>query len=168
MKISLKELLSYLGIHEELMGYETDSSQYRDEAKEKTCSAEVRMAGEQRELEVEILTFLDEPDEEGPPVQQVLAMIGKPKADDKWQLSNCRVKGEEVSFGGWEEGACALYTEIVATLRREQFPDIDALINEHMEGEGGFAGRGKRGGGRKNPKFKPPSNTIKMNKGMGM
>ncbi len=165
MQVNLTELLSYLGIQEDLLGYETDSSQYRDDDKEKTCSAEVRMAGEQREFEVEILTFFDEPEEGAPPVEQILAMIGKPKSGDRWSLSQASVKGEPLNFGGWEEGVCAFYTEIVMNLRQEVFPDIDALIDEHLQGEGGQAGRNKRGGGRKNPKFKPPSNSISMKRG---
>ena len=166
MELPLGELLSHLGIHEELIGYETDSWQFRSEEKEKTCSAEVRMAGEQTEFEVEILTFLDEPDGEGPPVEQVLAMMGKPKASGKWSLTGLYVKQDRIEYADWEAGACAFYVDVSAHLRREEFPDIDALIDEHLQGESGRAGSRKKGGGRKNPKFKPPSNTMNMKQGM--
>ncbi len=166
MRVLLKELHSQLGVHDVLMGYETDSSQYYDEERDKTCSAEVRMAGEQREIEVEILTFSLEPKEGEPPVNQILAMRGVPKNDGLWVLKDLRVKGDETTFPDWEKGACAFYTAIVLHIRNEQFPDIDALIDEHLQGEAGQAGRAKRGGGRKNPKFKPPTNTISMKQGM--
>ena len=166
MQLVLGELLGHLGVMEELIGYETDSWQFHSDEKHKTCSAEVRMAGDQTEFEVEILTFLDEPDEEGPPVVQVLAMMGKPRANGKWSLSNLIVKGEPLAFSDWEAGACAFYTDVSAHIKREEFPDIDALIDEHLQGEGGQAGSRKKGGGRKNPKFKPPSNTISMKQGL--
>ena len=166
MRLLLKELLGQLGVPEVLMGYETDSCQYYDEGRDKTCSAEVRMAGEQREMEIEVLTFSMEPKEDEPPVTQVLAMRAVPKVDDLWVLKDLRVKNEETTFPDWEQGACAFYTAIVIHIRNEEFPDIDALIDEHLQGEAGKAGRAKKGGGRKNPKFKPPSSTISMKQGM--
>ncbi len=166
MQLPLGELLSHLGVPEDMLGYETDSWQLHDDVKDRTCSAEVRMAGEQTEFEVEILTFLDEPDEEGPPVVQVLAMMGKPRANGKWSLGSLVIKQEPVAFADWEAGVCAFYNDVSAHLKRGDYPDIDALIDEHLQGEGGQAGSRRKGGGRKNPKFKPPGNTMK--KGMGM
>ena len=61
----------------------------------------------------------------------------------------------------WEKTLVARHPE-----RPHCLDYIDALIDEHMQGESGQAGQAKRGGGRKNPKFKPPTNIMSMKQGM--
>mgnify|MGYP006284780381 CR=1 FL=1 len=168
MKVNLKQLMEHLGVAYVLGSYQADMHQHYDEENALTCSAEARMGPEQTELECEIQIFHDIPPEGKPPVEQIMAMKARPKQDGNWSPFLLLVKGEDITdkFGGWAEGACAFYNAATMHLKREEMPDLDALIDEHLQGEGGKAGRGRRGGGRKNPKFKPPQNTMNMKQGM--
>jgi hypothetical protein len=170
MKATLKEFMDFLGVDHIMNSYETDIIQHYDEAQGLTCSAEVRMGSDQRDLEAEVQLFYDEPPAGKPPVEQIMLMKAKPKVTGPWEPVFLLVKGENMTnkFPDWEESACQFYAAITYHLKRGEMPNIDALIDEHMDGEGGFAGRGgrRRGGGRKNPKFKPPTKTPGMKQGM--
>ncbi|MCB9963576.1 MAG: hypothetical protein H6855_00890 [Rhodospirillales bacterium] len=168
MKVTLKELMAHLGVTRTLAGYESDTSQFYDEEKGITCSAETRMGGDRNDLEVEVQRLYDQPEDDKPPVEQIMMMRIAPKMGESWSPYSLVVKGEDMTgkFTGWEEGACAFYIAVVLCLKRGEMPDIDALIDEHLQGEGGQAGKSRRGGGRKNPKFKPPTNVMNMKQGM--
>jgi hypothetical protein len=168
MRATLKELMSHLGIEGVLAPYQSETHQFYDEEERVTCHAEARMGVDQAQLNVEILLFNEGSDKEKPPVEQVMSMVVKPKFGEKWDVDSLSIKSENMTnkFQGWDYGACAFFIAVVLVLKRGEFPDIDALIDEHLDGEGGRAGRGRRGGGRKNPKFKPPTKTMTMKQGM--
>jgi hypothetical protein len=169
--MNLKQLCDALGLDKLLGPLDSDINQcFDDEEGGRTCSAELRMNADANELEADVQLFYDDPDDdEIPPFQQIMLMQARPKKDGGWEIISVFVKDENMTgkFSGWAESAMALYTAITHSLKQDEIPDIDALIDEHMDGEDGRPGRaGRRGGGRKNPKFKPPSNTYGMKTGM--
>lgn len=168
MRVTIKQLMDHLGIDQELKAYQTDMHQVYDPARTLTCSAEARMGPDQGELECEILMFNDVPEPGTPSVTQILLLKIRPKTTGQWAPSYLKVKKDDITnkYPGWDEDACKFYAAVTLHLKRDEIPDIDALIDEHLDGEGGFAGRGKRGGGRKSPKFKPPTKTLNMKQGM--
>mgnify|MGYP001303199233 CR=1 FL=1 len=164
MKVTVKQLMDHLGIDHVLMSYESDMYQHFDSEKSRTCSAEARMGPDMRELEVDVQIFRDMPAENEKPFEQIMYMVVKPKVGEQWEPVILKVKNENMAgkFPDWETGAFDFYRAISHHLKAGEFPDIDALIDEHLDGKGGQAGRaGRRGGGRKNPKFKPPASAPK-------
>ena len=165
MKVSLNKMMENLGIDHVLTAFESDMHQTYDAATSATCSAEVRMGPpDAHELEVEVQIFRDNPQEGELPFEQIMYLVIKPKMGQEWEPVLLKVRNEDMTggFGDWEGGACDFYRAVTYHLKMDEFPDIDDLIDEHLDGEKGHAGRaGRRGGGRKNPKFKPPQNQPK-------
>lgn len=182
MRIALDKFLEKLSVGHVLSPYETQPWVYYDEEKGITASAEVRMGPAGEDIEAEIQFLYDEiPDaaalaplplnEDGTAPspsqhpyggmmahgrQQVLWMRAEP-VQNEWGPKFLRIKGEDFvnAFHNWEEKGCAFFTACVQSIMMNELPDIDLLLDKHMQEDDAW-GSGRSGRvGRKSPKIKP-------------
>lgn len=157
MRVSLKELMDKLGVGHEMGAYETYPWSCYDADEEMTCSAEVRMGPEGRDVEAEVQIMPDIPSETRPPMEQICLIRAIPVSGDLWNVRELFIKGapfdkkEEVSE--WEDKACELFKEIVQELALDNIPDMDRLIRDILSGRGRKGMHGGEGGG-KSPKVR--------------
>ncbi|MFA7277172.1 MAG: hypothetical protein WC043_10270 [Pseudobdellovibrionaceae bacterium] len=167
MRIPLPEFLQKLGVSIELSPYETFPWSCSDAMTGKTCSAEVRMNPDGDELEAEIQIILDQPEPGQPAVQQMVWFKGIKAVQDKWDMTQLRIKREDWvnKVYAWDEKACNLFRACVVEIEQGRIPDFDALIEREMhdkEKSGGYRGAG----GGKSPKIRPQQ-LLDMKKGQG-
>lgn len=168
MRDTLKELMDRLGVGRELSPYETFPWSASDSGKGVTCSAEVRMNPDGDEIEAEIQMLLDEPAEEGrPAVDQVMWMQIKPQIQQKWVISDVRIKGENWArkVHNWEERACNFFRAVTTELSLGTLPDIEALVERELNQKDRY-GDQRGGGAGKAPKIRP-AQLLDLKKGQG-
>ncbi len=160
MRVSLKELLEKLAVRHILTPYESAPWVYYDEDKGITCSAEVRMGPDGDEIECEVQFLHDEENDEnliGPQQKMYLRATPCKHGADIWSPVTFTVKGKSYvnEIAEWEDKACAFFQGCIQALNMNTLPDIEDLIEKHLDddGFGGRSGRGKIG--RKSPKIKP-------------
>lgn len=163
MRVEFKKLLEKLGVNRELHPYETHPWLHYDDEKAITCSAEVRIGPGGTDLEAEI-QFLSEPDDEDDKevsvssgTKQIMFMHAAPVIDNQWAPKILRVKGEDYTgkIYNWEEKGCDFFRKCIESIQMGELPEIDELIEKHLDDDDGSGG-GKRGKiGRKSPKIKP-------------
>lgn len=183
MRLPLDKFLEKLAVSRTLLPYETQPWMYFETEKGITASAEVRMGPGSEDIEAEIQFLYDVPpeippaplpkpiEEADPPltssqmpyggmildnIQQVLWMRATPMAGE-WGPKFLRIKGEDFTnaFFNWEEKGCDFFTACIQSIMMNELPDIDVLLDKHMQEDDswGSGGRGKIG--RKSPKIKP-------------
>lgn len=166
MKLTFRELMDRLGVPE-ITPYETYPFNVYDSARALTCSAEVRMGPDPHEVEAEVQVMYDTPPAGKPPMQQIIWFSMKPQVANEWQTRDGRLKGQPISrdIYNWEEKCCNFFGDLVRSLKLDQVPDIEALIEEHFGGKERFHDQ-HGGGGGKSPKIKP-AQLLGIKKGQG-
>ncbi len=169
MRVPLNKLLERLGVGYVLSPYETCPWVLYDETRKITCSAEVRMGTDGRDIEAEIQFLYDEDDEGGSETgggdsfsqfgkrEQILWMRAEPYLSSEWSPKYLRIKGKDYvnAFHDWEGKGCDFFLTCVESLKMGTLPEIDTLIEQKMQDDEG-GGAGKRGRvGRKAPKINP-------------
>jgi hypothetical protein len=168
MKLTFRELMDRLGVPNELSPYETYPLTAYDDEKGITCSAEIRMGMDGNELEGEIQLMYDTPPATGPSMQQILWFVAKPVMNQPaWETKDARLKNKPVerTLYNWEEKSCNFFGAVARSIKMDQFPNIDELIEEEFHSKE-RTGRGSSGGGGKSPKIKP-GQLLGMKKGQG-
>jgi hypothetical protein len=154
--LTFRDLLEKLGIESQMEGYQTQPWHVIDTATTNSCSAEVRiMDGECSEVEAEIITEKAETLPNEPRIKIVLWLQAHLEATGKYRITKCRFEGQDFvnSVSSWEEKAMKFFKTSVREMKKDVFPDFDAIKEDVMRDKGG-AGQGGRGGGRA-PKIKP-------------
>src|SRR5688572_19192001 len=149
MRVTLKELLDQLGVGYELSPYETCPWSVYDTEKGLTCSAEVRMDGEGKEIEAELQLMHDTPPAGKPGVEQVVWILCHLSgADQKWEPKALKLRGQDdTAVFGWGEKSAEFFAACVQELKMDKIPDIDELIDSILHSKERFAGG--RGGSSK-------------------
>lgn len=165
MRVPITEMMDKLAVGYPLSSYETCPWSVYDSEKGVTCSAEVRMDGEGKELEAELQLMYDTPPEGKPPVEQIFWMICKPVSGDLWETKDIKVKGaDEKGTYDWGTKGAEFFTACVTELKMDKVPDIDQLIEDILRNKERYAAG--RGGGSKSPKIKPQA-LLNMKQGRG-
>lgn len=185
MRVSLKDLLEKLGIDHELSPYETQPWFHYDEDKGISCSAEVRMGPDGRDIEAEIQFLYDEEQEEdveeddgegGTRIvgkrnfmhMQIMLMRAAPVTEhDEWSPKQLFVKQKDFTgtMYNWEEKGCDFFRSCISSILMSELPEIEDLIAKELSDDDGMGG-GRTGRiGRKSPKIRPEK-ILNMKKGM--
>lgn len=168
MRVTLKEMLSRLGVNYVITPYGTHPWSVSDAQAGVTCQAEIRMGPDfDPELEAEIFLIPDAPAPGVSECESVFWMQAKPQADAAWTPVQLRVKKEDYAASklyDWQNKGCKLFLACVQEISGGKVPDFDALIEREMKSGERFAGG--RGGGGKAPKIKPAA-LMDMKKGGG-
>lgn len=167
MRLTFRDLMTQLGVPHELSPYEAYPFNVYDGAKGLTCSAEVRMGTSTDEVEAEVQLMYDTPPEGKPPMQQIIWFRIKPLSGNDWETREARLRGEPVdnNLYNWQEKCCKFYGALAASLKIDQIPDIDDLIEEIFFSKERFYDQ-YGGGGGKSPKIKPAA-LLGIKKGQG-
>ena len=160
----MKKLLESLGVAHVLAPYETHPWFVYSDEKGITCSAEVRMGADGREIECEIQFLHDESDDEEDDEQsggreQILSMQCGLATETEWTVKALTVRNKDYAnaFYNWEEKGCAFFLSCVEALQVGELPDVDSLVGEKMQDDTSWGGSGKGKIGRKSPTIKPGS-----------
>lgn len=165
MRVTLKEMMDKLAVGYILSAYETCPWSVYDSEKGITCSAEVRMDGEAKELEAELQIMYDTPPAGKPSVEPVFWMSCKPVNAELWETKAIKVRGvDESEIFGWGDKGAAFFVACVTELKMDKLPEIDELIENIIHAK--ERGAGGRGGGSKSPKIKPQA-LLNMKGGRG-
>lgn len=168
MRITLKELLSRLGVNYVIQPYGTHPWSVSDAEAGMTCTAEIRMGPDHDpELEAEIFLIPDNPTLGTPESESVFWLQAKPQSDAAWTPIHLRAKKEDYAASklyDWQNKGCKLFLACVQDISAGKIPDFDALIEREMKSGERFAGG--RGGGGKAPKINPAA-LMDMKKGGG-
>lgn len=161
MRVSVGDLLKKLGVDRVLEPYETQPWLHYDEAKEITCSAEVRAGPGLSDIEAEVQLVYDDDDKadeegKGNPFQVMRLRALPVTKEGLWAPKILLVKGEDYEnrVGGWEEKGCNFFKACIQSIQMGQIPDIDELIKKELPDDDGGGGRRGRVG-RKAPKVNP-------------
>lgn len=167
MKVSLDELMQKLGVGHTLGPYENMPWNHYDSVGGKTCSAEVRMNPDGKEIEAELQFIYDSPPPGKTQLEQVVYIKCKPNNQSFWNVTDLWVRREnwQNKVYNWEEKCCNFFRACVAELARGVVPDIDTLLEREMSDKERFGGS-RGGGGGKSPKIRPEQ-IMKM-KGQGV
>ncbi|MEM9469034.1 MAG: hypothetical protein AAF988_02620 [Pseudomonadota bacterium] len=168
MRVPLRDLMDKLGVGYILSAYETCPWSAYDEEKDLTCSAEVRMNNDADEVEAEMQFVRGNPQGDEKPIEQVFYLRGKSSTQDKWDVTDIRIKGENKKNATYnaEEKGCNFFSACVQELKMGNIPDIDAILEREMKDNERYGG-GATGGSRKAPKIKP-AQVMGMKGGGGM
>ncbi len=155
MRLPKKELLSKLGVSQELGPYETFPWSCYDSETGQSCSAEVRMDPDGIELEAEVQMMYDEPPEGKLPMEQICVIRARPDRDDEWYVAAMTIRGEPVGdeIYNWQEKGCNFFNAVIQELQMDKIPDIDELLDREMHSRERM-GDQRQGGGGKAPKIK--------------
>ncbi len=167
MKLTFRELMDKLGVPHEISAYETFPFNVYDSAKGLTCSAEIRMGPDPHEVEAEVQLMYDTPAAGRASMEQILWFSVRPQLSNDWQTHDAKLKNQPIdrSLYNWEEKCCNFFGDLARSLKMEQVPDIDELIDEHFYGRERYNDQ-RGGGGGKSPKIKPGA-LLGMKKGQG-
>lgn len=157
MRMTLKGLLGMLGVSHVLYPYETVPWSVYDEARGRTCSAEVRMGPEGEDtVEAEIQMVYDDPPPGRQALEQLLWLRATPHTVDKWAVINVRIKGESYvnKVYNWQEKCANLFHAVIEVLEKDQIPDFDELLAKEVTNRERQSDKWGSGGG-KSPKIKP-------------
>lgn len=150
MKATLDEFTDKLYMNHKLSAYETYPWSHYDEASGITCNAEVRMSGDEEEMEAEIQVVRERPDDTEKAMVQIFYMRIIPYQKGQFQISALRIMGEDHMNGkyGWGEKGCKFFKLSVRCLEDGQLPDFDEIFEEAMNEDGMFGDRVGEGGGK--------------------
>ncbi len=154
MKLPLLDILKKFGVYKELKAYETYPWLVYDEDQGISCSAEVRMNASADRIEAEIQFMYDDP--ANAPLrnpEQIMLMVVHFSGEGIWMPKSLCVKDKMLSdtLGNWEEKGAKFFTACVQSIQMDELPDVDKLIDEELDEDGG-GGSGRRGRiGRKSP-----------------
>jgi hypothetical protein len=153
MRVSYKELMDNLAVGYILSAYETKPWFVYDAERGISCSAEVRIGPGVEDVEAEIQflhdekdgRYTDERDYGGP--QQIMLMRCFPTKDQIWSPVLLIVKGESYvnKIFDWEGKGCNFFCACIQAIQMGEIPDIDALIEQELEEDSRWGGRGKKG-----------------------
>lgn len=144
MRVELRELMDKLGVRRVLDPFETQPWGYRDDDQGIEAMAEVRMAPDSDEVMAELQFIHDNPpNEDTPPVEQVLILRATPVMQGKWSTVALHVRHEdyENKIYNWEEKGCNFFRACVREIRAERIPDIDELLARELSESGTFSDR---------------------------
>jgi hypothetical protein len=156
MREPLEKILQHLAVGRVLSPYETMPWVHYDEATNCTCSAEVRMGSDGRDIEAEVQLLGDDDSDDGSDdggLQQMLWLRAQPVTDNMWEIKGLLVKGKSYvnEFHGWEEKGCRFFCSCVESIRMEEIPDFEALVGSTMVDDAAKGGGSSGRIGRKSP-----------------
>lgn len=167
MRVTVNELMDRLGVGQVLKLCETYPLQCYDSDKGLTCNAEVRMSPSGDEVEAEVQMMYDTPPPGKGGMEQICTIRVAPIRDGLWTTTAFRLRGEPPGkdIYNWEEKSCNFFAAILQSLRMNEIPDIDALIEQELKSKERLAGS-RGGGGGKSPKIRA-GQLLDMKKGRG-
>ena len=167
MRDTLMELMERLGVDHALSPYETYPWSAYDGVKGMTCSAEIRMSPGGDEIEGEIQLLFEDPQPGQKPIDQVLWLKATPHMQNKWAVSQLRIKGENWvgKTYNWGEKCCNFFRACVTELSLGNIPDIEALLDREMRDKERFGDQRGSGSG-KAPKIRP-AQLLDIKRGQG-
>ncbi len=165
MRDTLDKLLDKMGVSQKLGPYQTCPWSAYDGTRAQTCMAEVRMGTDGDELEGEVQVLYDTP-KNGLPMEQILWVRFQADGTGHWTAADMRLKGKDAkTIYAWEEKSCEFIKSLSMSLRRDEVPDIEDLVDEIFYRSERFADQ-YGGGGSKAPKIKPQQ-LMDMKQGRG-
>jgi hypothetical protein len=156
MKATLREILDNLGVPETLEPYGSWPWSAYDADEGLTCTAEVRMDGGGRTIEVDVQFIHDTPAAGTPSMEQVMFMPVELGMNGKWSPTLLRVQNELFSgkIFDWETKGCNFFSAIAGSLARNEIPDIETLIEKILNATDNY-GTGTASGGSRKPSIRP-------------
>ncbi|MCB9987938.1 MAG: hypothetical protein H6868_01240 [Rhodospirillales bacterium] len=154
MQATKKELMDRLGVGYVLGPYENCPWLVYDGEKGVTCSAEVRMGMDDSDgVEAAIEMIYEMPDAGQPPAEHTFLLQARNTNSGNWTISKVWIRGEPIdeTISGWPEKACNFFAAVVQSLKQDEVPDIDDLLEQELRGGRGADQYG--GGGGKSPKI---------------
>jgi hypothetical protein len=111
--------------------------------------------------------LLDEPIPGKPSVDQVLWLKASPQIQNKWSITELRIKGENwvSKVFNWDEKSCNFFRACITELSLGNIPDIEALIERELKEKERYGDQRGSGSG-KAPKIRP-AQLLDMKKGQG-
>ena len=155
MKASVSELCEKLGVGRGLRAYESHQLCVFDDEGDRSCTAEVRLSGDERELEAIYQIGHQTPSEGKPPIEVRFYLKTKPHSGDAHAICALRIEGEDEvnALYDWEGKACKVFKRVLRALEKNEVPDFKAILDEEWVSNERFGG-GRQGGGKRNPKAK--------------
>ena len=156
MRVTIKELMDKMGVGYVPGPYESVPWSAYDPVKGVTCSAEVRMGPDSRDIEGEIQMMYDTPPAGKGSMEHICALKAGPLADGQWTVSEFKIRGE--AYGAdkydWEEKACHFLLLVAQELGAGNVPHIDDLLEDAFHSRDRVADQ-YGGGSSKSPKIRP-------------
>ncbi len=167
MRIKKTELLSQMGIDEDLEPFETIPVDYFDSERGVDFCSSISMSGDGNEIEAEI-QMIEHLDEEKLRFRQVFALYAKRERprEEMFIVELMRIREQIVSGQkmNWLKNGCRFFKMCLSHIKKGMIPDFDVLykasFGEEQSGKGEFwsGGRGSRNlkNDKQPPKMKPP------------
>ena len=156
MKATLRELMDLFGVDRLFNPYDSETWAAYDATAGGTCNAEIHMDGDGKTVEAEIQFIYDTPPAGTPPVEQIMYIQTDRDMNGKWTPSLLRVRKDLLSgkVYDWEKKGGEFFLTVATHLRRNEVPDLEALIERIFRASEGY-GTGTASGGSRKPMIRP-------------